>query len=77
MPYDSNLDEKLFAEVQELGETRITVAVFSYNQGQKKLQLSRENNISEEEWRFAKLGRLTKEEVEGILPSIQKALEAM
>ena len=77
MPYDSNLDEKLFAEVQELEETRITVAVFSYNQGQKKLQLSRENNVAEGEWRFAKLGRLTKEEVEAILPNIQKALEAM
>ena len=77
MPYDSSLDEKLFAEVQELGETRITVAVFSYNQGQKKLQLSRENNVAEGEWRFAKLGRLTKEEVEAILPNIQKALEAM
>ena len=77
MPYDNSLDEKLFAETQELGDTRITVAVFSYNEGQKKLQLSRENNVAEGEWRFAKLGRLTKEEVEGILPGIQKALGAM
>jgi len=43
-----------------------------------KLQLSRENmNNSSGEYSFAKLGRLTKQEIEAILPLIQKAIEKM
>ena len=76
MPYDSNLDEQVFTETQEFGRTRLTASVFSYNGGQRKLQLTRENNI-ENEWRFVKLGRLAKEELEGMLPIIQKAVEVM
>ena len=76
MPYDKSLDEEIFTETKELGETRIKVSVFSYNNGQKKLQFSRENNI-EGEWRFVKLGRLSKEELEGMLPVIQKAMGTM
>ncbi len=76
MPYDKSLDEEIFTETKEFGDTRIKVSVFSYNKGQKKLQLSRENNI-ENEWRFVRLGRLSKDELEGALPVIQKAMEAM
>ena len=76
MPYDNSLDKELFAETKEFENTKITVGVFSYNEGQKKLQLSRENNV-EGEWRFAKLGRLLKEEVEAIVPVIQQAVKVM
>lgn len=77
MPYDSSLDKKIFGETKEFESTRITVGVFSYNNGEKKLQLSRENRPQPEEWRFGKLGRMTKEEVEAILPLMQSAIKSM
>lgn len=77
MPYDPSLDESLFAKSWE-GETgRLTVSVYSYNQGMKKLQISRENRDAEGGFRFAKLGRMTKEEAEGILPFIGEAIKKM
>jgi hypothetical protein len=77
MPYDQALDVASFKETKEFGETRITVGVFSYNEGTKKLQLSRENQNQNEEWRFAKLGRLTKAEAQEIIPIMAKAVETM
>jgi len=77
MPYDANLDKKIFYEAKEFDGTRISVGVFSYNNGEKKLQLSRENIGPEGEWRFAKLGRMTKDETEAITPLIQTALKSM
>lgn len=77
MPYDQSLDVETFKETKEFEETRITVGVFSYNNGQKKLQLARENRNRDEEWRFAKLGRLSKEEAQEIIPIMTKAVESM
>ena len=75
MPYDQALDVSSFKETKEFAETRITVGVFSYNEGTKKLQISRENQNQNEEWRFAKLGRMTKEEAQEIIPIMAKAVE--
>lgn len=77
MPYDPALDVSVFKESKDFGETRITVGVFSYNEGTKKLQLSRENQNQNEEWRFAKLGRMTKEEAQEVIPIMGKAIEKM
>lgn len=77
MPYDSSLDEKLFSKSFDSETSRISVSVFSYNNGPKKLQLSRENRTPEGEFRFSKLGRLTKDEAEAILPFVQEALKQM
>lgn len=74
MPYDSKLDEKLFTKSWEDESERLTISVYSYNQGPKKLQISRENKNPEGEFRFAKLGRLSKKEIEGVLPLIQEAV---
>lgn len=75
MPFDKNLDKELFSKAADFETTRITVAVFSYNDGIPKLQLSRENRIlSSGEWRFSKLGRMTKEEVKAVLPFMQEAV---
>ena len=74
MPYDSSLDKQLFTRSWEGEGTKISVSVYSYNNGMKKLQISRENIGAEGEPRFSKLGRLTKEEAEGILPLIQEAI---
>lgn len=77
MPYDQSLDVAKFKETKEFAETRITIGVFSYNEGPMKLQLSRENMNANEEWRFAKLGRMTKEEAQEVIPIMAKAVEQM
>ena len=77
MPYDKSLDVETFKEVKEFEDTRITIGVFSYNGGTKKLQLSRESRTQNDEWRFQKLGRLTKEEVQEVVPAMMKAVENM
>jgi len=74
MPYDSSLDKQLFTKAWEGEGTKISVGVYSYNNGIKKLQISRENMSAEGEPRFSKLGRLTKDEVVAILPFIQEAI---
>jgi len=77
MAFDKNLDKELFLETAEWETTKIHVGVFSYNEGEKKLQLSRENISGEGQWSFAKLGRMTKLETEKVLPLMQKAFEEM
>ena len=71
--FDKNLDKELFSASAEFDRTKITVAVFSYNGGTAKLQISRENKNAAGELSFAKLGRMTKEEVEVIIPLVEKA----
>ncbi|OGX28161.1 MAG: hypothetical protein A2705_04410 [Omnitrophica WOR_2 bacterium RIFCSPHIGHO2_01_FULL_52_10] len=77
MPYDQSLDMETFKETKEFEKTRVTIGVFSYNGGAKKLQLTRENLDQNEQWRFAKLGRLTKEEAREIIPIMLRAAEKM
>jgi hypothetical protein len=77
MPYDSKLDKQWFGKTWESETDKITVSVYSYNNGPKKLQIVRENKDGEGNTRFTKLGRLTKEEAEGILPLITEAMKAM
>ena len=75
--FDKNLDKELFSETINFETTRIKVGVYSYNDGEKKLQISRENMNQEMEWSFAKLGRMFKDEVEKVIPAMQKALKSM
>ena len=75
MAFDKSLDKELFSEKVDFERSVITVAVFSYNEGTPKLQLGRQNKNVEGELSFAKLGRMTKEEVEAVLPLIEKAKE--
>ena len=77
MPYNQELDECLFNKGVENDSGRISVCVYSYNKGAKKLQISRENRDMEGNLRFAKLGRLTKEELTAILPLMQEAANHM
>jgi len=78
MPYDSSLDDCLFSKTWEAEFDRITVSVYSYNQGQKKLQITRENRRDPQgEFRFTKLGRMTKDEIEAILPHVQESISHM
>ena len=77
MPYDASLDECLYKKEWETDNDRLTVSIYSYNQGVKKLQINRENRNAQGELRFAKLGRLTKEEAEAVIPMMQEALGKM
>ena len=74
MPYDATLDKQVFAKSWEGEGTKIMVSIYSYNNGPKKIQISRENYTADGEPRFAKLGRLLKEELEAIIPHLQEAL---
>ena len=77
MPYDASLDDKLFSKSLESESGKITVSIYSYNNGMKKLQISRENRTGEGEYRFAKLGRMTKDEAIAALPLIEEATKHM
>jgi predicted transcriptional regulator len=77
MPYDSKLDKQLFTKSYDTENGKIVVSVYSYNDGPRKLQIIREVKNREGQSNFVKLGRLTKEELQGILPLIQEALTAM
>ncbi len=77
MPYDKALDECVIAKSWENDQEKLTVSIFSYNQGIKKLQLPRENKNAKGELRFAKLGRLTKEEIDALVPLINEVRASM
>jgi len=77
MPFDKSLDVKIFAQDHDFEGTRVSVGVYQYSQGDKKVQITRQNVNREGELSFTKLGRLRKEEAEAIIPSLQKALEFM
>lgn len=77
MPYDSSLDEKIFGKSWESDATRINVSVFSYNNGPKKVQITRENKDSTGNFRFTKLGRMSKEELQEVLPLLTEAISSM
>ena len=74
MAYDPNLDEQVFAKAWEHEAGRLVVGVYSYNGGPRKVQIRREPKEEGGRPTFAKLGRLTKEELQGILPLLQEAL---
>jgi len=75
--FNKDLDKEIFSETIQFETSRITVGVFSYNDGEKKLQISRENMSQNGEWSFAKLGRMFKDEAEKVLPVMEKALKHM
>jgi len=72
MPYDASLDEVLWQEKTEVGEFAFEVKVMQYNKGTPKINVQRFRGEM-----FTKLGRLTAEEMEALLPIMQKALEAL
>jgi hypothetical protein len=77
MPYEKELDECVIAKSWENDQEKLTASVYSYNKGTKKLQFTRENKNSKGELRFAKLGRLTKEEIDALLPLIKEVRTRM
>ncbi len=76
MAFDPNLDKELFKTEKMFDATKLIVAIKSYNEGQAKIQISR-NNLNEDRWVFSKLGRLTKEEAEAVRDMLDEALKHM
>jgi hypothetical protein len=78
MAFDKSLDKELFSETAEFETSKITVSVHSYNGGTPKLQLSRTNlDPNSGDFKWSKIGRMFKDEVEAVQPLIQKALDSM
>ena len=77
MPYEVKRDKELFSKELIIDDTKVIVSVHSYNNGPKKLQITREVKDKTQQFIFTRLGRLSKEEIEGILPIIQEALKIM
>ena len=77
MAYDRSLDAQVFAKSWQGSGGTLTVGVYSYNHGPKKVQISRAIPGEDGQPGFAKLGRLTKEELRAILPLLQDALGQM
>ena len=76
--YDKTVDEKLFTKKVINGTEHLTVSIYSYNKGVKKIQITRENDRDNKgKLQFAKLGRLTKEEALAILPILIEATKIM
>ena len=75
MPYDSNLDQQVFSKGWENDGGKIVVSVYSYNNGPKKMQIIREIKNREGVSNFAKLGRLSKEELEAQTRLADEVLE--
>lgn len=76
--YDPKLDKELFTEELSFDGTKIKVSVMAYGEGAAKIQITRQNfNSSTNEFMFAKLGRMSKDEMTKILPIIDKAMKKM
>ena len=76
--FDPELDKELFTETISVDAMfRLKVSVMSYNDGTPKIQISRERINKEGTATFAKLGRMTLEEIKGILPLVEKARDFM
>lgn len=77
MPYDASLDKEIFGKSVENELGRLSVKIMSYNEGASKLQISRERRGPDGDYKFAKVGRMTKEEMESIIPLLQEAISNM
>jgi hypothetical protein len=74
--FDETKDQVLDSRTGiERERTRILVQICSYNGGQAKLQLKRENKSSDG-WTFAKLGRMTGEEFSELVPVALELIDA-
>lgn len=76
--FDKSLDKEVFGADAKFETSKIRVSVMSYNEGIPKLQISRDRlDMESGEYKWSKLGRLTKEEAEAIQPLIEEAIENM
>ena len=76
MPFNPELDKELWKDEVRVGKFVLDVKIMQYGEGEKKIQIGRvQKEVPEDEGRFMKLGRLTKEEAEAVLPLFQEAVK--
>lgn len=76
--FDKSLDKCLFTDETAYETTKIKVEIRAYNEGQPKIQISRENlNPENGDWIWSKLGRLNREEATAVKSMLTKALDDM
>lgn len=75
--FDASLDVKSFNETATVGDSELGVSVHSYNEGAKKIQISRKSKDQNGNMVFSKLGRVTKDEVRVLSELFQKAYATM
>ena len=74
--FDPSLDKEIWSEsVQIMENMSLKVSVMSYNEGVPKLQISRERTNKDGQPGWAKLGRMTLDEVNKVMPLMEKAKE--
>lgn len=76
MKFDLEKDKLIIKEVIDRNFYKLVVGLYSYDDGPVKLQLSKILTTKEGE-RFSKLGRLSKEDIEALIPVLQKLLPKM
>ncbi len=69
--FDPALDKEIYSEEVTVGNNKFKVSVMSYNDGEHKLQISRERINQSGDATFAKLGRLNFDEITAVFPLIQ------
>lgn len=77
MPYDPEQDKTLWNDEVRVEKFTLEVKIMKYGEnGVPKVQINRlQKETPEDEGRFMKLGRMTKEETEAIIPLLKKAVE--
>ncbi len=74
--FDKSLDKEIYGKDISFETTKIRVSLMSYNEAKPKVQISRENlNNESGEWRWSKLGRMTKDETIAIIPVLEEAVK--
>ena len=78
MAYENDKDKEIFSETIQQEKSKLVVSVYSYNNGKPKLQIARNLlDTKSNTYIFAKLGRLSKDELTQILPVINNAMAVM
>ncbi|MBI4230115.1 MAG: hypothetical protein HY608_04695 [Planctomycetes bacterium] len=76
MPFDESKDKVLWEKQVPVDGGMIEIKVCSYNNARPKVQIGRLRGEDPQNLSFAKLGRLTAEELKTILPVLEEASEA-
>ncbi len=71
MAYDKELDKQLWTKKVPVGNFYFEVSIMQYGEGAKKIQITRRITDGD---RWMKLGRLTGDELEALLPVLKEAL---
>ena len=68
-------DHKVFSRAWEGKTWKLIVGVYAFKGGRPRLQITREKtSVKYRNRPYAKLGRMSREEIEGVLPILQEAL---